>query len=140
MAHAQHTVTITLPDGTPASHTAEALRYWMEADGAVIVEAACCGMVGGLITCPTCSGSGCPSCGGTGKVKQEDTRSRHSFYDIARQVADPAGSGTAVFIDPAKEVMDHVRRVAEHHAGIHRARSVILDALMKPDQRGLEES
>lgn len=125
MEHAIHTATVTLRDGSTFDHTAEALRYWHEADGAVVVEAACCGLVGGVGPCPNCSGSTCTRCGGSGQVKSEDTRSRHTFYDIAR----PTVGG---LVDPEAEVRAHVQRVAEHHAGAHRIRSFVLDALMKP--------
>jgi hypothetical protein len=108
MAHATYTTTITLKDGSTATHTAEALDYWHESDGAVVVEAACCGLIAGA----------------------EDTRSRHAFYDLGREVAGP--DGVPVMIDPEAEVRAHVQRVAEHHAAVHRAKSFNLDGLMKP--------
>jgi hypothetical protein len=109
MAHATYSLTITLKDGSAATHTAEALSYWHASDGAVVVEAACCGLVDG----------------------EQDTRSRHTFYDVAREVAGP--DGKPVMIDPEAEVRAHVQRVAEHHAAVHRAKSFKLDGLMKPD-------
>jgi hypothetical protein len=122
--HATHSVTIPLKDGSTVTHTAEALRYWLEADGAVVVEAACCGMVGGSEPCPGCEGAACPRCGGSGLVKKEDRRSRHVFYDIARETAKG-------LIDPEAEVRAHVQKVAEHHAAVHRVTSFDLDSLMK---------
>lgn len=69
------TQTLVLPDGTPASHTAEALGYRHMADGSIAVLAACCGMVGGEL-CGKCNGIGvevndgkesvCTGCGGRG--------------------------------------------------------------------------
>jgi hypothetical protein len=108
MAYATYSVTITLSDGTQATHTAEALQYWHASDGAVVVEAACCGLVEG----------------------ERNTLSRHTFYDLGREVAGP--DGTPVLIDPEAEVRAHVQRVAEHHAAVHRAKSFKLDGLMKP--------
>jgi hypothetical protein len=89
-----------------ATHTTEALRYWHESDGAIAEEAACCGMVGGTEPCPNCEGAACPRCNGTGQIKKEDTRSRHTFYDLGRDAA----SGP---VDPEAEVRAHVQRVAE---------------------------
>lgn len=110
---ATYSVTITLKDGSTATHTGEAIRYWHDSDGAVVVEAQCtCGLVG-------------PD----GKV--EDTRSRHTFYDITGQPLGD-GSGKLVVCDPEAEVRAHVQKVAEHHAAVHRVRSFTLDALMKP--------
>lgn len=123
--YAMHTIEITLKDGSTAIHTAEALRYWHGADGAIVIEAACCGMVGGSEPCPDCAGLDCARCNGSGQLKKEDTRSRHCFYDLGRDtVAGP--------IDPEAEVRAHVQRVAEHHAAVHRAKSFKLDSLMKP--------
>jgi hypothetical protein len=107
MAHATHTATVTLKDGSTATHTAEALSYWHESDGAVVVEAACCGLLDG----------------------PESTRSRHSFYDLGREVSI---DGKPAMIDPEAEIRAHVQRVAEHHAAVHRAKSFKLDGLMKP--------
>jgi hypothetical protein len=108
MAQATHTVTITLADGSTATHTAEALDYWHAADGAIVIEAACCGLVDG----------------------PENTRARHSFYDVGRVVSGP--DGVPMMIDPEEEVRAHVQRVAEHHAAVHRAKSFKLDGLMRP--------
>jgi hypothetical protein len=97
--HATHTIEITLTDGSSASHTAEALRYWHESDGAIVVEAACCGMVGGSEPCPDCTGPDCARCKGSGQVNKEDTRSRHWFYDLGRGTAadpiDPEARGAS---------------------------------------------
>lgn len=151
MAHATFTASVTLKDGSTASHVAEALRYWHESDGAIVVEAACCGEVGQIVTCPTCGGAGsipaaqpgnaqaapsasapapgqtaqpCMGCNGLGTIQKPDTRSRHTFYDIARPTSDGV-------IDPEAEVRAHVQRVAEHHAAAHRVKSYVLDGLMK---------
>lgn len=62
--YASYTATVTLKDGSTATHTAEALEYRHVADGAIAVRAACCvGTDGGL-------------------------DSWHTFYDIARPTAD----------------------------------------------------
>ena len=124
MAHCSYTHTLVLPDGKEIGHTAEALRYWHEADGVVVVEAACCGQVGGLVACGDCPGPSCRRCGGSGLAKGEDTRSRHVFYDIGRDTS----SGP---IDAEAEVLAHVQRVAEHHAAAHRSRLTRLDKLVK---------
>jgi hypothetical protein len=55
--HLTHTVTVKNKDGTDVNHTAEALLFIDLADGAVAVEAHCCG--------------------------DASTASRHTFYDIA---------------------------------------------------------
>jgi hypothetical protein len=129
--HATFTVTTTLKDGTAASHTAEAIRYWLEADGAVVIEAACCGLVGGVENCPNCEGATCARCGGSGRIKKEDTRSRHAFYDISGAPLSD-GNGGMSQVDPESEVRAHVERVARRHAAVHRTRSFSLDSLMKP--------
>jgi hypothetical protein len=158
MAHCTHNTTVTLADGSTAEHTAEALGYRHVADGAVMVMAACCGQVGGVpcgecnglgcsscghrgitgeIICPVCAGARtinnlpCKNCGGYGVMKTEDTRSCHSFYDIARPVGDGKG-GIADPIDIEAEVAGHVQRVAELHAARHRVKSFKLDGMMKP--------
>ncbi|MGC2694894.1 MAG: hypothetical protein WA738_03805 [Candidatus Angelobacter sp.] len=123
MAHFTYTLSIDGPDG-PLQHTAEALRYWHDSDGAIVVEALCCGKIGALIPCPGCSGQGCTACGGTGHIKDEDTRSRHTFYDIGRDVA-------GVPVDPVAEVTAHVTRVAQHHAAVQRNRLTVLDGMVK---------
>jgi hypothetical protein len=124
MTHITHTVTSQAKDGSPVTHTAEALRYWHEADGVIAVEAACCGKVGELVPCQACDGPGCVVCRGVGRVKDEDTRSIHTFYDIGRATADGV-------IDPVAEITSHVQRVAEHHTAVHRVRSSTLDGLVK---------
>jgi hypothetical protein len=130
MAHVTHTVPVQLPDGSTIEHTAEALRYWHESDGCIVVEAACCGKLGGTAQCPLCLGLGCAGCGFAGQVKLENTRSLHSFYDLGRDTA--AGP-----IDPVAEITAHVQRVAEHHAAVHRARVTSLDGLVKHPPGGL---
>jgi hypothetical protein len=57
VAHVIHTVTIKKKDGTDAEHTAEAVRFSPQADGAVAITAMCCGDHG--------------------------TVSNHTFYDVA---------------------------------------------------------
>lgn len=116
MAQATYTASVTLKDGSTATHTSEALEYRHLSDGAVAICACCCGMVGLLLPDGT---------------RQEDTRSWHSIYDLGQPVADPAG-GPPVLIDPEAEVRAHVQRVAEHHAAVQRAKSFTLDDLMKP--------
>lgn len=136
----KYTHTITLPDGSPAEHTAEALAYGESGDGGVVVLAACCGLVGGVL-CSDCNGFGCSSCGGLGVSpipRVPDTRSRHSFYDIGMQMSDGKG-GVLPPIDPAAEVRKHVQNVAERHAARHLARASALDPLVRskrpqPDQ------
>jgi hypothetical protein len=105
-------VAITLGSGVTVIHSAELLDIRHTADGASVASAACCGKVGAIITCSGCAGSGCPACGGKGSIKDEDTRSDHAFYDIA-------GMSEA---DLMAEIQGHVDRVANHHAGAHRAR------------------
>jgi|GEM_PF-4425895 hypothetical protein len=132
MAHCTYTTSITLPDGTTAEHTAEALSYSHESDGSISILAACCGMVGGTL-CDCCNGAGCAACGFVGLTavipKAEDTRSRHTFYDIGR----PTSDGTQlVEADIQAEVAGHVQRVAELHASRHLAKVSKLDLLVRP--------
>jgi hypothetical protein len=106
-----------------------------------VTASACqaCGHRGitGQITCPICSGQRfvddlpCRNCDGYGVMKTEDTRSRHTFYDIARPLGDGKGR-IAPPIDVEAEVLAHVQRVAELHAARHRAKSFKLDGMMKP--------
>jgi hypothetical protein len=99
-------------NGTAFTHTAELLGITQHADGACVARAACCGKIGDIIPCPICSGHGCQACGGTGSIKDEDTRSDHAFYDIASMTQD----------EMQTEVLEHVQRVAQHHANVHKAK------------------
>jgi DnaJ-class molecular chaperone len=107
-----HTVVTTLTSGQPASHTAELMGVHHEGDGSSTAIASCCGKVGAVITCSVCNGSGCAQCHGTGSIKDEDTRNSYNFYDIAAMTND----------ELAARLQDHVARVANHHAGAHRAK------------------
>ena len=118
-----HDVKITLADGSPFTHTAELLGVRHTADGASCATAACCGLVGAIKTCPTCSGSGCATCGGTGSIKDEDTKSDYAFYDIATKTND----------EILACIQDHVQRVAQHHAGAHKAREFIASLTQSGD-------
>jgi hypothetical protein len=115
-------VTITLASGATAVHVAELLGVRHTADGASAATAACCGKIGALLTCSACGGSGCQTCGGSGSIKDEDTRSNHAFYDIANMTD----------ADILAELQVHVERVANHHAGAHKAREFIA-SLTAPD-------
>jgi hypothetical protein len=153
MDHCTYTCNVTLPDGTVAEHTAEALAYRHMSDGAIAVLASCCGQVGGTlcegcngagckgcgylgvmgqIICPSCKGSRgpCLNCNGAGIMNGEDTRSWHGFYDIGMPTSD--GNGLVPPIDPVAEVKWHVQQVAERHAARHKAKAFNLDGLMKP--------
>jgi hypothetical protein len=113
----KYTHTITLPDGSAAEHTSEALAYAESGDGGIVVIAACCGQVGGVL-CDECNGLGCACCGQLGITPiagVPDTRSRHTFYDIGMPVSDGKG-GILPPIDPADEIKKHVQSVAERHA------------------------
>src|SRR6266704_1479995 len=158
MAHATHSVTLELPDGSTHTHTAEALGYRHMGDGGVAVLAACCGRVGGEL-CTDCNGIGCKCCGhrgitkesvvicpscrgerfidgvtcvncvGRGEIKEEDTRSWHTFYDIGMPTSD--GTQIGLPVSPDLEVIWHVRTVAKRHAARHKPKAN-LDSLMKP--------
>jgi hypothetical protein len=108
----KHQVDIKLASGVTATHAAELLGIRHEGDGSSTAMAACCGKVGDIITCPCCNGGGCSECQGNGSVKDEDTRSSFNFYDIAGMTND----------DLTAKLQAHVERVANHHAGAHRAR------------------
>lgn len=130
--HCTYTCTITLPDGSTAEHTAEALAYRHESDGAISVTAACCGVYGGDL-CGDCNGAGCERCQHKGVFAakgRESTLSRHTFYDVGMPVSD--GVNVVAAIDPVQEVQKHVQAVAERHAARHKAKVSKLDALMKP--------
>jgi hypothetical protein len=128
-----YTHTVTLTDGSVAKHTAEALAFHHEADGVIVVLAACCGLVGGTL-CDSCNGIGCDACGGRGNHPIrgiEDTRSRHTFYDLGMPVSDGNG-GILPPIDPQAEVEKHVQDVAQRHATRHKAKDAKLTPLMRP--------
>src|SRR3954453_7741434 len=110
-----HDVQITLADGSPFTHTAELLGVRHTADGASCATAACCGLVGDIKACQSCSGHGCAACEGKGSIKDEDTRSDFAFYDIASLSND----------EILEKIQGHVQRVAQHHAGAHKAREFI---------------
>jgi hypothetical protein len=107
-----HQVDIKLASGPTATHTSELLDIRHEGDGSSTAIAACCGKVGDIHACPMCNGAGCPACGGKGHIKDEHTRSSHNFYDIAGMTDD----------DLTTVLQGHVERVANHHAGAHRAK------------------
>ena len=117
-----HEVKITLASGDVAVHTAELLSIRHTADGAFTATAACCGKVGDIRTCQSCSGRGCAACAGTGSIKDEDTRSNLATYDIAAKTHE----------ELLAEITDHVQRVASHHASAHKARE-FLSSLMMAD-------
>jgi DnaJ-class molecular chaperone len=109
-----HQTTVQLTNGTSALHTAELLSVFHSGDGSSTAVAACCGKVGNVIPCPSCSGAGrdCPTCHGNGSIKDEDSRSHYTFYDVAEMSND----------ELTAKIQAHVERVANHHAGAHRAR------------------
>jgi len=117
-----HEVKITLASGDVAVHTAELLSIRHTADGACAATAACCGKVGAIRTCQGCSGQGCSACNGQGSIKDEDTRSNHSFYDIAGMSED----------DLLAEITGHVGRVANHHASAHKSREFLASLTADP--------
>jgi hypothetical protein len=117
-----HSIGITLANGHAATHTAELLGVRHEGDGSCVATAACCGLVGATMTCQGCNGSGCGACQGKGSIKDEDTRSHMAFYDIASLSSD----------EILAKVQGHVERVAQHHAGAHKAKEFIA-SLTQPD-------
>ncbi len=117
-----HTVNATLDDGTTHTHTAEALEVRHFADGCIGVMASCCGRVGGTSVCSSCQGSGCPACHNNGSIKLEDTRSWHTFYDIASMSQD----------EMLSEVKGHVQRVAENHMSRSKAMAFISGLMKAP--------
>ena len=126
------TASVTLPDGSTATHTAEALGFKHTSDGAVAILAACCGLTGGRL-CDGCNGVGCARCGHRGNfpvANVEDTRSWHTVYDIGM----PTSDGTSIQppVAPDAEVKKHVQNVAERHAARHVAKAANLVALMRP--------
>ncbi len=116
-----HTVNATLDDGTIQTHTAEALEVRHFADGCIGVMSSCCGKVGGTAVCSSCQGNGYTSCHNSGSVKLEDTRSWHTFYDVASLSNEQMLS----------EVKFHVQRVAENHLARSKAMAFIV-GLIKP--------
>jgi hypothetical protein len=94
----KYTHTITLPDGSAAEHTAEALALAESGDGGTVVLAACCGQVGGVL-CDECNGMGYACCGhlGISPLLAFPIPGHATFYD-----------GT----DPAEEIKTHVQNVA----------------------------
>ena len=108
----RHHVDIKLASGATATHTSELLGIRHEGDGSSTATAACCGKVGDTIACPACNGAGCTACEGRGQIKDEDTRSSYNFYDIAGMTDE----------DLTARLQGHVERVANHHAGAHRAK------------------
>ncbi|HKV94875.1 MAG TPA: hypothetical protein VJW20_20185 [Candidatus Angelobacter sp.] len=125
------TATITLPDGSTAEHTAEALGFKHTSDGAVAILAACCGLTGGQL-CDSCNGVGCARCGHRGNFPVagvEDTRSWQTVYDIGM----PTSNGTSI-LPPAPladAVTTHVQNVAERHGARHVAKAG-LASLVRP--------
>ena len=130
------TTQITLPDGSTAEHTAEALGFKHTSDGAIAILAACCGLTGGQM-CDGCNGVGCARCGHRGNFPVagvEDTRSWHTFYDIGMSTSD--GTALQPPIAPDVEVKTHVQNVAGRHAARHLAKAANLAPLMRPRKGG----
>lgn len=119
-----HDVTITLANGSPVTHTAELVALFHSGDGSCTAVAACCGKLGSIVACPSCGGAsrGCSQCQGSGSIKDEDTRSADTFYDIAGMSQD----------EIVGHIQHHVERTANHHAGAHKARD-FMGLLSLPD-------
>jgi hypothetical protein len=117
-----HSVNITLASGSLVTHTAELLGVRHTADGASCATAACCGLMGDVKTCQGCAGSGCAACDGNGSIKDEDTRSDLAIYDIANLTN----------AEILEKIQGHVERVAQHHAGTHKAKEFIA-SLTQPE-------
>jgi DnaJ-class molecular chaperone len=107
-----HSVNVELTNGQLMTHTAELLELRHEGDGSTTAIASCCGKVGAAITCIACNGVGCANCHGAGSLKDEDTRTSYNFYDIAVMTNE----------ELTAKLQGHVERVANHHAGAHRAK------------------
>jgi DnaJ-class molecular chaperone len=135
----QHQISVTKGDGTPYTHTATLLDITHASDGCIAVLATCCGKVGAAVNCPKCGGSGtlqggvaCHVCQGSGKTKDLDLRSWHTYYDSGMPVVIDGVAKVRTNDDHVAEITAHVQRVAERHVARDKADELLASLLPQP--------